>query len=175
MPHSKHVGNKFENLVKNICIGYFRLGIAEIHKENDARNFKEKLRVDFIGWTKVYNKKILKNPLPVGIECKSIKGKTFNFRNIRENQIKYLKRLALVGGISMFLVEFRDLDLIYKIAITREDVLENKNFLKVFDENKSIKHDDLKQYAEVYNVVEGFDFLNTEDINNKEFQEYELF
>lgn len=170
--NSKHLGNRFESVVKNICNMYKMLGIAEIYKENDSKGYKEKLRVDFVGWVIAYNHEFLNRCVPIGVECKSVSGNKFNFKNIKPHQLEYLERLALVGGISLILIEFRNTGVILKVTIKKEDVIENKNFVKLYKEKKSINYEELKEISEIYNIINNLDFLNTGDMHHEIFKKY---
>ena len=172
--HSKHLGNTFENFIKIQCRDYLFNGVAEIAKEHDSRNYKEKLRVDFTGGTRRYNGKSFKDKdnnnlmIHIGIECKTTKADRFVLGNLRVNQLNYLKRLAISGGISLLLIEFRKYDKIIKIEILKDDVINNKNFILLTKTKKSINFIDISNFVgkdNVFNRVLPIDFLNVGNIS----------
>ena len=58
----KREGDAFELFVKRQCKSDHFVGRSNIFKEHDARNFQEKLHVDFIGWTRVFDGKVFYTP-----------------------------------------------------------------------------------------------------------------
>lgn len=175
MSNSKRFGNNFELLIKNINNSYLQQYIAEIYKENDSREYREKLRVDFTGWTLVYDYNIFNAPIPIGVECKSIGINKLKKSNIKKHQLNYLKRLALAGGIALILVQFRKFDRIIRINITKKDVIENRNFIKLYKEKKFFSFDDLSKIGKVLDTSKNIDYLGAGD-NNKIsfFKKYEV-
>lgn len=169
MAYSKHYGNNFETKIKNINTGYLHQYIAEIYKENDSRNYKEKLRVDFTGWTLCYEGILFNVPVPIGIECKSVGINKFKKQNIKTHQFDYLKRLALAGGIALILIEFRKKYKIIKINITQKDIIKNTNFVKLYNKKKSYTFEELSEVGTVIDIVKGIDYLGVGDINKISF------
>ncbi len=120
---------------------YKKSGMAYINKltdENHIRKieqmylgytYKNKLRVDFIGYTKGYNGHYLSKPAFVSIEAKQTLKNYLPFNMIRPHQLEYLYKVFTSGGIAFFVIGFPTEGKIIRLWVTDEIyALINKKF-----------------------------------------------
>lgn len=188
--NAKHVGNFFEMFIDKQLKDYLYIGIADINKENDARYFKSKLRVDFTGWTRVFDSQICFNKAkqkmaqPIGFDCKTVTTKKFDYRYLKDHQLIYLKRLAYVGGIAFLLIEFSSFNKIFRLDIKRNHIdnppkdcflyhyyNNGKKSININDIETKISDDNKKVFTA--NVL-PCDFLGVGDIDFKDLRDKSL-
>lgn len=168
--NNKSIANQFEEFVATQCRSDKFEGKTDIFKEVDSHKYRKKLHVDFIGWTRVFDNKIIKNDdgspsvLPVGVECKTIASDVFEFRLLKEHQLNYLKRLAHVGGVALILIEFRKRDKIVRVHLQKENIIKPKanTFLYYIEHNKTISYKNIINLYDVkiFNMGQlPFDFI----------------
>lgn len=173
----QRIGHLFETYIQNqFNTDYLVRGIAEAYKEEEIRiansyKLKKKLRVDFTGWTKVFDKEIFEIAKPLGIECKSCKER-FQNSSLKEHQVEYLLRLNKVGGIALILIEFRNTSKIVRLNLNKINIAELRTNKKTYTFNQILPYSDLT--LQLINL----DFLNSNNIylnKNNYNKEYQLF
>lgn len=79
------------------------------------------------------------------LELKTVKGKSFSFNNVRDNQIKELEKSTYFGIIAGFIINFRDLEKTIFIEVNEFIDMMNRS------SKKSFNQDDLQfhKYTEI--------------------------
>ena len=139
---SQAVGKQFEKDFKssipdNVFYYRFKDGTASWGGSQDNTRFQSKNICDEM----LYHKGTL-----YLLELKTVKGKSFSFNNVRDNQIKELEKAAThYGIIAGFIINFRDIEKTVFIDV--------KEFIDMMNRSskKSFNQDDLKfhKYTEI--------------------------